>query len=552
MIKIFNRESIRKAFLYLNTISYLKKEQIIYRLISKIRKIDENIDFNFSINTQKAHWIRCELLKSCYISDNEITFLNRVDSPNSWNDEALPKLWTYNLHYFDDLNSFDAKSRKNFHLSLIDDWINKNPVNFGNGWEPYPLSLRIVNFIKYNLSYNTFTDDINESLYLQVYVLSQKLEYHLLGNHLFANAKALVFAGCYFDSGISNKWLKKGIEILDKEISEQILNDGGNFELSPMYHNIILADMLDLYNITLTYNKDILISRRKKWKKIILKMISYSQSMNHPDGKISFFNDSAFSIAPTTSKLIEYANRLGISDSSILENTYPTLNHFYFEDSGYIIVESEDIKSIIDVAKIGPDYIPGHGHADTLSFELSLFGQRLFVNSGTSEYGLSEERLRQRKTASHNTVEIDNVDSSEVWSGFRVARRAYPKVPEINQDGESISIVCSHNGYERLSNKVIHKRKWVFNKSTVEIIDKVEGDFQNAVAHYHIHPDIEVRGSENNAYLKLPCGREVIIESSLPLKVSNTTWHPEFGVIKKNKKITISITSPELRIIVKY
>jgi hypothetical protein len=31
---------------------------------------------------------------------------------------------------------------------------------------------------------------------------------------------------------------------------------------------------------------------------------------------------------------------------------------------------------ILDVAPVGPDYLPGHAHADTLSFELSLFGQR--------------------------------------------------------------------------------------------------------------------------------------------------------------------------------
>ena len=32
----------------------------------------------------------------------------------------------------------------------------------------------------------------------------------------------------------------------------------------------------------------------------------------------------------------------------------------------------DKVVAIIDVAKIGPDYLPGHGHADTLSFELSI------------------------------------------------------------------------------------------------------------------------------------------------------------------------------------
>ena len=44
----------------------------------------------------------------------------------------------------------------------------------------------------------------------------------------------------------------------------------------------------------------------------------------------------------------------------------------------------EQMFAIFDVAPLGPDYLPGHGHADTLSFELSLFGHRFITNSGTS------------------------------------------------------------------------------------------------------------------------------------------------------------------------
>ena len=79
---------------------------------------------------------------------------------------------------------------------------------------------------------------------------------------------------------------------------------------------------------------------------------------------------------------------------------------------------------VCDVAPIGPDHLPAHAHADTLSFELSFKGRRVFVNSGTSEYGLSAERQRQRGTAAHNTLVLDEENSSEVWAGFRVARRA--------------------------------------------------------------------------------------------------------------------------------
>ncbi|MFB1490650.1 MULTISPECIES: heparinase II/III family protein [unclassified Thiocapsa] len=49
-------------------------------------------------------------------------------------------------------------------------------------------------------------------------------------------------------------------------------------------------------------------------------------------------------------------------------------------------LEAGSAVALLDVAPIGPDYLPGHAHADTLSFELSLFGQRVIVNGGTSRY----------------------------------------------------------------------------------------------------------------------------------------------------------------------
>jgi len=150
-------------------------------------------------------------------------------------------------------------------------------------------------------------------------------------------------------------------------------------------------------------------------------MLAFMEAMTHPDGGVSFFNDSADGIAPAKAKLkvmlknwdLELA-LLNLYKSQIIDNA----------NSGYICATAAGNKLIFDASAVGPDYIPGHAHADTLSFELSIGAQRVFVNSGTSEYGLSSKRLNQRKTVSHNTVEVDGKDSSQVWSGFRVANRA--------------------------------------------------------------------------------------------------------------------------------
>lgn len=157
------------------------------------------------------------LLPSCYQSDGQFKFLNVTDTVSDWNDETKAKLWLYNLHYFDDLNQTDWQDRTEIHTHLINTWIEQNPLMEGNGWEPYTISLRSVNWIKWFLAGNDPKDKWLSSLSLQVQALEQQLEYHLLGNHLFANAKALVFAGCYFKGDLASLWLKRGLAILDRK-----------------------------------------------------------------------------------------------------------------------------------------------------------------------------------------------------------------------------------------------------------------------------------------------------------------------------------------------
>ena len=127
-------------------------------------------------------------------------------------------------------------------------------------------------------------------------------------------------------------------------------------------------------------------------------------------------------IVPSISELDAYSKRLGIVTVEKSEK-----NLLLLKDSGYIRISNGSAVALLDVSKIGPDYLPGHAHADSLSFELSIDNQRIMVNSGTSCYGLSIERLKQRGTLSHNTVTVNGENSSEVWGGFRVAKRAYPR-----------------------------------------------------------------------------------------------------------------------------
>ncbi|MCE7595922.1 heparinase II/III family protein [Vibrio fluvialis] len=529
-----------------NTAKYLKTIQITNRILRKFKSVNPSKS-ETTLRQQHIDWISFPLTESCYRGNGEFCFLNMSDVVTDWNDERKPKLWLYNLHYFDDVNQNGWQKRTEIHNDLVNTWIAQNPFMLGNGWEPYPISLRSVNWIKWFLSGNAPKDEWLSSLSLQIQALDQQLEYHLLGNHLFANAKALVFAGCFFKGEVAEAWLKRGLGILDKEVREQIMGDGGHFELTPMYHNTILADILDLYQLSLVYPDCIPSRTCKYWKGLISKMCFWADSMEHPDGDVSFFNDSAIGIAPKLSTLRKYALELEIDIPSTNQNRITHL-----QDSGYIVIQDGINKLIIDVANVGPDYIPGHAHADTLSFELSIEGQRVLVNSGTSVYGLGEERLRQRKTESHNTVIVDGADSSEVWSGFRVAKRAYPTTPIINETDNKVCVECSHNGYMRLQGKVMHKRQWQIERNVIAINDKLSGHFNSAQAHYHLHPDIVLDecGPSGSIFFTLPNGAQYAISvMGGSITVVDSSWHPEFGLSIPNKKLILNFEKDEVEFV---
>ena len=254
-----------------------------------------------------------------------------LKSSGDWNAKNQDKLWLYNLHYFDDLNAINSEQRLIWHKNLIQKWIEDNPIGLGNGWEPYPSSLRIVNWIKwFSLDLN-LQDNVKQiwldSLVIQTRFLNQNLEYHLLGNHLFSNAKALVFSGLFFTGEEADHWYELGLSIINRELSEQVLSDGGNFELSPMYHAIFLEDLLDLVNIHQAYDK----SFPDNFENKIVQMLEWLKAMCHPDREIAFFNDAALGVAPSFIELLSYSERLGIIFKN---NQVNRLTHL--EDSGYI------------------------------------------------------------------------------------------------------------------------------------------------------------------------------------------------------------------------
>lgn len=540
-----------KITLFINTVKYLKPSQIYYRVSNRLKRelykrklisveapneINVRVGCDYIIpelDFDKEYLDRFDV--DAIFKDN-FTFINltnQIELSKAWNNKELQHLWRYNLHYFE----YVFKLAHNFSIgdsqtkyyekykNMIINWIDNNPYAIGDGWHPYTISLRLTNWIA---TYQIFEDSITldsdfnnrfiESLFLQYQYLQSNLEKDVLGNHYFENIKALIIGSVFFDDKKVKEKFKK--ELL-KQLREQILQDGMHFELSPMYHKIILEDL-----IKITYwlkNEEIY----DDLTFYLQKMIDVTYSFEADFGKTPAFNDSADGVSKHYKPLLETCKKyFGLS--SVTKTS--------FDESGFYIIKDSNKKLIFDTGEICPTYLPAHGHCDALSFELSINGSPFIVNSGTYQYESGKWRNFFRSTKAHNTISISSQEQSQFWGSFRVAKRikSVRRKEFIHNNIQFYSgSYVSHSGDE-------HKRYIGYlDENAMIVIDYVSfGSKDNIQSYLHFVPDVSVQVSTDIIHaLK---GSEAV--KLTPLGTSNLTvekgWYSsQFNVKEENNHV---------------
>ena len=110
---------MKKIFLLLNTIKYLKWQQIYFRLLRKIIKPKVKESFPGTKPMRSNKWIHHDLYDKKIDNQLNACFLNqskKLDLPNDWNDESFSKLWVYNLHF---LKIFFVKIQIKVEISIL-------------------------------------------------------------------------------------------------------------------------------------------------------------------------------------------------------------------------------------------------------------------------------------------------------------------------------------------------------------------------------------------------------------------------------------------------
>lgn len=464
---------LKKLLLYYHTLRYLKWVQIRYRVYYLLRnKWRKRIGYQYDFQNPSApesQNLRFDFpfhLATRYQPSLRFTFLaqSHTFAPQiDWNYSGFGKLWTYNLNYFEFLQQESMSVKEG--RELINDFISKQDQAL-DGMEPFPISLRVISWIKFLVQHQVKDLKIDQSLYAQLNILLDNLEYHILGNHLLENSFALLFGAYYFKE---ETFFVAAKNILQPQLEEQILEDGGHFELSPMYHQQMLFRVLDSINLV-RQNDHLPKSLLPQLEQKAAKMLFWLRKMTFSNGDIPLVNDSAFQIAPSSANLFQYAKDLQITPDQIS-----------LKQSGYRSIKHSAYECVIDIGNIGPDYLPGHAHNDMLSLVIYTNEEPFLVDTGTSTYNTNKRRQYERSTQAHNTVQAGNWEQSEVWGGFRVGKRAHVSVLCDKQE----EVEAQHTGF--VSTSVFHRRKFKFYQKSITLLDSCNAKGLSK-AFFHFHP----------------------------------------------------------------
>jgi hypothetical protein len=468
--------AVKNFLRYYETIRHLRPEQLFFFLVKPLRRRIALYHYsvkNISIPKRAELKLHSFLAPETSLSGNKFTFLNREknfeDGKINWNFLEYGLLWNYHLNYFDFLLQENLSVSSGLNLMRV---FIANATTDSASHDPYPISLRGINWIKFLVKNNIDDSKINESLFRQYTKLSHETERHLGANHLLENGFSLLFAAYYFQD---KTFLKCAENILRRELNEQILEDGAHFELSTMYHRIILHRILDCINLVQN-NKTENNTLQKLLSGKASAMLSWIKNMTFTNGVMPDFNDSTSAGASHT-ELYAYAQQLGVN-----------INLHSLSMSGYRKFSFPKYELILDAGNITPSYNPGHTHADTFNFCLNINERPVIVDCGTSTYENNSKRKYERSTEAHNTISVNGLNQSDVWASFRIGRRA--KI--IDTSSTQNSFIATMKGFTLTG--IIHKRQWEFAENKIFIIDSI-AEQHPCRAFLHFHPEINIKQS---------------------------------------------------------
>jgi len=331
-------------------------------------------------------------------------------------------------------------------------------------------------------------------------------------NHLIGEAAGLFIAGLTWPFWRkSAHWAATGKAILEREALLQNAADGVNREQAVAYQQFVF-DFLLLALLAGRANGQ---AFSEEYSARLEAMVDFIASIMDAGGNVPMFGDAddgyvvrltpAEDFSPFHSMLAtgavlfkrgDFKLKAGSLDDKTkwllgdVEKDFKALDaertrlppRQAFPEGGYYVLgcdfgTASEIRLVADAGPLGYRSIAAHGHADALSFTLSVGGREFFVDPGTYAYHTQAAwREYFRGTAAHNTVRIDRESQSVSGGNFMWIRKANAACSLWLSSAQKDTFEGWHDGYCRFEDPVKHRRLIELDKAArrVRIEDTLE------------------------------------------------------------------------------
>jgi len=328
--------------------------------------------------------------------------------------------------------------------------------------------------------------------------LARHIEFDLPGNHPLPQLLAMWMFHALLADGADGSAARRWARRLERESSRSFISDGLHCELSPHYHLQMLR-VLEEYRwlaaaMGSRVSEEFATLLDVGWWAVRHFTVDGTWVPLLGDNCYSFFDASLAADFHTLAALQARRER-GYSDQPETESSFwlsalgpvpgpPSAIRMQapvhlFREAGYLAARracgpSEDLL-IFDAGPLGHVPNTGHGHADWLSFVLSLDGVPLLIDPGTYRYSNSPDALWFKRARAHNTLFVDGCEAADLWRFFRWCRLPQRPVLDFRSTTEGVALTARFTGYRSLCS-LIHRRQLRLDwRRGLEVEDEIDG-----------------------------------------------------------------------------
>jgi uncharacterized heparinase superfamily protein len=409
-----------------------------------------------------------------------------------WHGIGATETWRAALHRFEflrDLCALGGDAARAAARRIIDDWTQHETRIRSVAWRPEVLASRIASWLAQAEfvcagANDEFRGRFQGSLARQAIHLSRVVGLAPEGEAKIAVLKALIYAALALPGW--ERRLPRWLAALERELSWQVLADGGHVERSPETHLAVLRHLIDIRTNLRDSQEEV----PEPIQSAIDRMAPMLRFFRHGDGGLACFNDSTESRDWLIDMVLTQADARGKPHGSA-------------PHSGFERAAAHRTLVLMDAGPPPPPGLDGHAHAGALSFELSVGKERLVVNCGAYAGPNLAWREASRTTAAHSTVVVEDVNSAELLPGGGIGARPTRIGAQRREQDGNVWIDAEHNGYARAFG-LVHKRRLFLASAGDDLRgeDTLEGPGHRKIAvRFHLHPQVKASVVPNGTVL---------------------------------------------------